>query len=478
MFTKTNEKITLLKYWTTRYLATLCIGLLVIGILSVLWIRHSTLQHRLDIAKFLAEETADRFVSNIGGEPTPREKGGKILRDHDKTLGLEKPFIYIVNNDGDILSSSIPIRDDDRMSFRFPPSILQSKKEIQKVHASNDDIFYAVKAPIKSNNVQLGSVILLMAEKDLVKVNEEYRLLGIMLVSLALLGWLAIYLLTRRLSRPIQDVAKAAKQVQEGNYDIQLHHEVKEKEVHELVSSFKEMTSRLETLESLRAELLAGVTHELKTPVTSISGLLQAVKDDIVEGEEAKEFLAISLKEVGRMQKMVADLLEFNSFSANALPVTLEPHDINSVVKEIVYQWQVTQEDEEIKIDLHLQDQSQQVMVDTTRLQQIFINLLNNAKQAMEEEKRIDITIHPLVQGEIAIDVRDRGIGIPEAEQAYVFERFFRGEGKKFKVRGLGLGLAFSKMIAKAMNGDLFLKETSTEGTTFTLIISATNAPQ
>ena len=81
----------------------------------------------------------------------------------------------------------------------------------------------------------------------------------------------------------------------------------KEQEVYELIHSFKEMTSKLEKLEALRTELLAGVTHELKTPITSISGLLQAMKDDVVSGEEAKEFLKISLNETEKMKKMVED---------------------------------------------------------------------------------------------------------------------------------------------------------------------------
>src|SRR5690606_39001734 len=129
---------------------------------------------------------------------------------------------------------------------------------------------------------------------------------------------------------------------------------VKEQEVHDLVHSFKEMAQKLEQLEATRAELLAGVTHELKTPVTSISGLLQAVKDEVVTGEEAKDFLDISLKETTKMQVMINDLLEFNSFSANALPVTSEQHEANDLIEDMVHQWKLGQEMEGVEVAVSL----------------------------------------------------------------------------------------------------------------------------
>ncbi|MBR8644395.1 HAMP domain-containing protein [[Brevibacterium] frigoritolerans] len=141
-----------------------------------------------------------------------------------------------------------------------------------------------------------------------------------------ILGTGVIYFLSRQISRPIQDVANAAVQVREGNYDIHFkeEEEIKEEEIYELIESFKEMTNRLKVMEKLQAELLAGVTHDLKTPVTSISGLIQAVKDDVVKGEQSKEFLDISLKETQRLQGMIEDLLNYNAISAGAFKIRVQ----------------------------------------------------------------------------------------------------------------------------------------------------------
>lgn len=277
-------------------------------------------------------------------------------------------------------------------------------------------------------------------------------------------------MLTRKLSEPIKDVADAAKQIVTGNYDIHFQKNVKEKEIYELIHSFKDMTDRLRQLELMRTELLAGVTHELKTPVTSISGLVQAVRDEIVTGEESKEFLEICAKETNRLQKMVEDLLDFNTYAMGDMKVSKELLNMNELIQEITHQWLIVQEEDSLKLTTLLPEQSITAATDPLRVQQILYNLLNNAKQAVVGNGTIEVSLSGH-EREIRIDVQDSGTGIPEEERHLIFERFFRGKQKKHKVRGLGLGLPFSRMMAKSLGGDLQLKQSSDAGTTFTIVL-------
>ncbi|QHS23716.1 HAMP domain-containing histidine kinase [Virgibacillus sp. MSP4-1] len=463
MFMKNNKKrIPLQRYWTTRYLYTLAVGLLVVAVISAIWIRHQTFETRINIMNFMAQEISNRFVND---EPVrPEEDVRKFLEERGQFSNMESnPYIYIVNTEGVILSSNRPQSPYEQ---RINPSVLNNDQQVQKLTTDEAGSLYLVKQPIQVGSVLFGWVVVMETEDNLYRVNQEYQQLLMIIAVLALLGWAAIYFLSKRLSRPIKDVAKAARQVQEGNYNIELPSEAREEEVYELVHSFKEMSQQLQKLEGLRSELLAGVTHELKTPITSVSGLLQAVKDDVVSGEEAKEFLDISLKETTKMKKMVEDLLAFNSFVANAVPMTFETHSVHKLVKETIHQWEMTQDDQRPDISISLPEQELQVRVDSVRFQQIMTNLLNNANQAMEATGQIHITVKAGPEL-IHIDVQDTGTGIPEAEQTFIFERFYRGEGKKYKVGGLGLGLPFSKMIAQAMDGDLELLSSSESGTTF-----------
>jgi signal transduction histidine kinase len=413
--------------------------------------------------EFMAEETASRIVHDEKRIPSERD-AFRFLGDRGRFMDLDSnPFMYIVDTEGKILFSNRPQNPWER---QIHPAILINQDEVQRIAMDGKPgDLYVVKKPITIASVLLGWVVFVETQENLSRVDQEYRQLLVMIVSLALLGWAAIYFLSQRLSKPIKEVAEAARQVQAGDYNIDLPSNVKEEEVYELIHSFKEMSLRLKQLEALRAELLAGVTHELKTPVTAISGLLQAVNDGVVTGDEAKEFLGISLKETTKMKKMVEDLLAFNTFAANAVPVTNEIHPINKMVKDVIRQWEIVQDDD-IEIDVSLLDEPVNVQVDPIRFQQIITNLLNNAKHALEGSGNIEVIL-AMEQDYVTIDVKDTGIGIPEEEQAFIFERFYRGEDKKYKVGGLGLGLPFSKMIAQVLGGDLELKNSSPTGTTF-----------
>ncbi|MCP3761074.1 HAMP domain-containing histidine kinase [Domibacillus sp. A3M-37] len=468
-----TRRISLLRYWTTRYAVTLAVGLLVLAMLSVVWIRHTTLENRLDVSEFLAAELAGRIAGsqqNVEDTTQSTYLDQDMLDARDELMKMESPpSIFITDAGGTILSAG---DQDLYKESSFPSAVLEKKSSVQTFSGLNNDaLVYLIKKPIIVDEVTFGWVVMLQPEDEFADLNDEYRLLALFILGSGLLGWAAIYILSRRLARPISAAAAAAKEIRNGNYGVSLMpSKAKEQEVYDLVISFNDMAIRLEQLESIRAELLAGVTHELKTPVTSISGLLQAVKDDVVTGEEAKEFITISLKETERMQTMINDLLEFNTFAANALPVSTAPHELNELTRGIVHEWNLARNSDDIPVHFHPYERDLIVLTDPNRFRQIMMNLLNNAAHAIESKGQMAVTVRNEDPCAL-IDVSDTGIGIPESEKTLIFERFYRGENKKYKIRGLGLGLPFSQLLARAMDGDLELKETSPLGTTFTLKI-------
>lgn len=469
MFTNKQGRTSLLNYWTTRYLITLCIGLVVFGVVATLWINYSEKERRLDIMRFMAAEISERIVDSSG-----RIQIGPFLMpifDRQKTfLQFDgQPFLVILDKNNQVVFTNPPRKFADGLPDNIA-KILNGEQNVDQLTFKHGERIYVVKRKIESNNQTLGWVILMSPEKDITRNIGNLQLLFVMLGALALLGWIVIYLLTRKLAKPIKEVANAAKQIVAGNYDIHLDKNSKEKEIFELVHSFKDMADRLGHLEMMRTELLAGVTHELKTPVTSISGLVQAVRDEIVTGDEARDFLDICSKETNKLRKMVEDLLDFNTFAVGEITIQKEVLNINSLVQEITYQWSIVQEENFIQLEKQLPEQSITAVTDALRVQQILYNLLNNAKQATKEDGKIEVFLYE-DGNEIRIDVRDNGCGIPEEEQPMIFEKFFRGEEKKHKVRGLGLGLPFSKLMAQALGGTLLLKESSERGTTFSLIL-------
>jgi len=455
-----NKRVSLLTYWTSRYVLTLCIGLLLISLIFALWIRHTTLEYRLEMMTFIAEQTANR-LSDTSTREIPSNEDRLLFKFREID-----PELYITNASGKIISTNRPF---DLYTLDFM-SLIQEENLKKITIPELDEVFYVIKKEIEINEEIIGYVFVLESKDQLTKVNQEYGQLAIFIGSLGLLGWVAIYFLSRRLSRPIMKVSEAAKKVQDGYYDIQLPTTIKEKEVYELVSSFKDMASRLQQLEKTRAELLAGVTHELKTPVTSISGLLQAVKDGVVTGDEADEFIKMALVETMKMKTMVGDLLAFNSFAVDAVPVNIKLHEVNQLIGDSISLWEMTNKSDQLEIEYIRLREDKMVSADLVRIQQIIANLLINAVQAMPNGGMITVT---LSEQEAFVEalVQDSGTGIPKNDQPFIFERFYRGENKKYSVRGLGLGLPLSKMMAQSIGGDLLLVNSDEEGTVFKILL-------
>lgn len=417
--------------------------------------------------EYVAAETADRIA--FTDRNNDYNLFNRRLDDRAKILQMDRPpELFITDMNGNVLNSKPlhkgPMPEDHQYHSlqKIPTAILDNDETVQKIQLNKTRV-YTVKKPIVYEDNQAGWVVVMQNASELTDVKQQYQLPVILLIGLGLLGWMIIYLLSKKIVKPIQDVAHAASLIKDGNYEIHLSTDAKEQEIHELLTSFEEMTNRLTQLEKLRAELLAGVTHDLKTPVTSISGLVQAVRDGLVSGNERKEFLEITMKEVHRLQRMIEDLLDYNSLSAGAFSIRTEKTNMNELLKEIVHHWKITL-NEDFDCKVIVPDEIIYRDTDPLRLQQILINLLNNSYQALSKDGSIKIYL-----SNNAIDVQDSGSGIPEKEQPYIFERFFRGEKKKLKVRGLGLGLPFSRMLAKALGADLYLKESTSQGTTFSM---------
>lgn len=474
IFRKNNkEKTPLLYYWTKRYLLTLCGGLLIIGIVSILWIRHNALENRLELTKLVAQEIAEH--ANEMEEGRLKDIRLPFLQDRQKFINEGQPLdAFLKDTSGNVrsLNQNFPLSslESQQLIESLP---LVSELTIKKVTLWNKQRASVVIAPIINGGEQIGSVYIIQPHNQLQHLNkEEYQLLGLLLLSLALLGWFVIYFLSKKLAKPVEEVASAAQHLMNGNYHIKLNEDVQEKELYQLVLSFNEMTKRLYALESLRTQLLAGVTHELKTPITSISALIQAVNDNVIPDNKKKQFLTMSLKEAGRLQNMVEDLLDFNSFSAGSIKVNKEKLNVQATLKEIIYQWEIVHGDALATTEITFVNPEKPLyaMLDSVRFQQIIVNLLNNSLHAIKGKQNGKITISLTYdQQNVNILVEDNGYGIPEDEQDYIFERFYRGKNKKDIERGLGLGLPYSLLLAKAQGGHLSLQNSERSSTIFLL---------
>ncbi len=466
---KPKKLTSMLSYWTIRYIVILFAGFTVIALCSLYWMRETTTDSRLKTAGLLGQEVADRVVSADGELAIPPHMD-KLLDSRLRYFNFKGELcLFVTDKDGNLLYSK-PETSEQDMKKRMTSDLKDSKEPGTK----------AVTTPIPGGGEEeIGQVTLLMNKKSLGASPNELALVAVLLATLILSGWLTIYLLSRKLSLPIRRVAEGARLIRGGQYDVRLEVETKEREIHELVDSFKDMAGRLKQLEEWRALSLAGVTHELKTPVTSIKGLLMAVRDEVVSPEEGKEFLDIALRESGRLERMVADLLDYNALSAGSVEVASERLDLRALLSEIIYQWELTHKRQNAAIAADWPDAPVYAAGDALRIQQILTNLLNNALQAASPERPLQIRIRLAeTENRALVEVADNGTGIAPEDRPHIFERFYRGTRKKLQTRGLGLGLTYSQLLARAQGGELALTDSSPEGSVFALTLPALRADQ
>lgn len=455
-------KPSLNQVFITRYLLALFAGLLVIMFVSVVWIRETTKDNRLDLMAVMAESTANRVVNNL----SDNDNANRLNEPPQFEQLNPRPITVITTIVGEVIQTDPPF-------VSLSPSLSESELASDETvfeKLIDDTTYYLVTAPIENEDVRYGYVVLMSKKSDLVAVEQEYVQLFFMLVALGFIGFITIFIMTKRLTKPITAVSQAAKQIEAGDYQIHLPEGAREREIDELMRGFNQMAHKLDQLESLRTELLAGVTHELKTPVTSISGLLQAIDSGVVQDAEAKTFIKLSLSETAKLKQMVKDLLNFNQFSLDAVKVSLQELELGTLLAGVIERFNLIPEVTS-KGQLNLKVTSPiNLQTDPVRVEQIMTNLLQNANQATDGNQMISVTVTEATTTYI-IEVSDQGQGIEKQDIPYIFERFYRGENKKYTMRGLGLGLSLSKMMAQALGGDLELVETSESGTTFRLTL-------
>ncbi len=448
----------ILTYWTLRYFLILFAALAIIAGGALYGIRETAMENRSRTAAMLGQEVADRVKNSDGTVHIP-DNLNAIL---DERMGLFNMNLDVCLLVADPAGNALFTRP--QMTER------QVEEKLDPNPRSGEPEYQLVRTPIMENGEEIGGVYISQFRKTPAYSSHELMIFAGLFGVLALSGWFTIYLLSRKLSRPIRRVAESARQIRNGHYDVELEVKTGERELLELVDSFRGMAGRLHQLEEWRELSLAGVTHELKTPVTSIKGLVMAVRDDVVSGEEAKEFLDIALQESNRMERMVADLLDYNAFSSGNVEVRRDRLDLKLLVSEIVYQWKLPHECDSIEIDYAFPDEMVYTTGDALRIQQIVVNLLNNGMQAAHPDRplRLHIAISES-NGRIDVEVADNGAGIEESDRDYIFDRFFRSEKKKRQTRGLGLGLTYSRLLARAQGGELQLRSSGPSGTTFSL---------
>ncbi|MCE1252840.1 MAG: ATP-binding protein [Anaerolineae bacterium] len=290
--------------------------------------------------------------------------------------------------------------------------------------------------------------------------------MGLTLLATLLLALLLAALFARSLARPVEDIARAALQVSEGQLDVPPLSVSRILEINTLNNAFSKMTANLRRSEQTRNAFLADVTHELRTPLTVIKGTIETLEDGALDDLEGRDALLSGMhRESERLIRLVNDLLLLTRFDAGMLTLNPQPLELNELVQARCRQYAPLAARRDIKLEIYSSTNICRTLADADRLAQVLDNLLDNAIRHSPDGSSILINLSRVGQ-EWCCGVNDRGPGIPPEHLPFIFERFYRVDtSRNRKSGGAGLGLAISRALILAQHGRIDAESLPGQGT-------------
>jgi len=289
---------------------------------------------------------------------------------------------------------------------------------------------------------------------------------AIALIFAALVG----VFLARGIARPVRQLTIAANELAQGEFDYPLEASSPD-ELGDLARAFRRMRDDLQQMLQARTDLVANVSHELRTPLTAIKGLVETLRAGAVEDTAVRDtFLASIEQQTDRLTRLVNDLLILSRADSQALALQVRPVDLTALAHACVQQ--LAPRAAATQVTLKVEGPSLTATIDPDRIQQVLVNLLDNAIRFSPPGETVNVRISQATDG-VRVAVSDQGPGMDEAEQARVFERFYRGD--KSRVRrddsGAGLGLSIAEALVRAHGGEIGIHSRPGHGTSvwFTL---------
>lgn len=299
-------------------------------------------------------------------------------------------------------------------------------------------------------------------------------LIGSLAAAFAACAYTLTRIITRRILLPLKELNAAAEQIMNGNLDFEIRRQ-SDDEMGRFSAAFELMRARLKqsldrqaAYERSRNELIANISHDLRTPITSIRGYVEGLQDGIVRDEEKfNRYLAVIKGKTEQLDRMIDDLFQFAQLESGRLAMDRRKTDSRELLEAIVSPFEMEFHDGSVRLAVSRPFPSKSVKVDAGRIAQVFENIIENAKKYAGPCSQITISASD-EDDWIRIVVRDNGIGISEEDIPYLFERFYRGEKSRSRAfGGAGLGLAICKQIVEDHGGRIGVQSKPGAGSAF-----------
>ena len=393
--------------------------------------------------------------------------------------------VYFLDTTGKIIDYVLPGQTVVRDRVRLGPvkKFIQNKGSVfvegddPKSHTKTN-VFSA--APLYEDDTLTGYAYIILAGQEQQKVAsgllESYFLKSgvtmfmAALIGSLLIGLLAVWLITRNL----QDIIATVRRFKEGDHKARIAR-ADDKDLAVLATTFNDMADTIEknieelkSVENLRKELIANVSHDLRTPLAIMQGYTETlmIKNDSLSVEERRKYLQIILDSSGKLSHLIAQLFDYSKLEAKQIQPQKEPFYLQELVHDILQKYQLLAREKDIGLNMDTPENLPMVFADVALVERVIQNLMDNALKFTPPGGSVTIALRSL-NTKVEVRVADTGPGIAEKDQAAIFERYRQKSPRGHKEKGAGLGLAIARKILELHDATIRVQSKMNEGTAF-----------
>lgn len=426
------------------------------------------------VSSFLYEGRIQKLI-----EKTLILNGEKIIHSYQTTSsadlipfmqslsGLSGNLLQLYNKDG------TPLLDRNKISLLMDSAQIErvlsgdivrhiDTSEHQNAHVPH---FPVIGLPFQVNGEPYG--LFVTVEKNPIE-DEIMNSIHLMYIIILFFGSFLIIVAARYIVHPILRLTEATKLMAKGKFDVELQTKRKD-EIGALSVSFTEMAQELAKLDQMRQDFVSNVSHEIQSPLTSISGFSKALKQKKLSEESRIHYLTIIEQECERLSRLSQNLLQLSYLQQELHPLKRSTYRLDEQLRKVVIALEPQWTSKDIEMDVQLEAIT--VQADEDQLYQVWINLLNNSIKFTPVRGTIRIEAGKN-NHLITVSITDNGIGIPEEERADIFKPFHKvDKSRDPSVKGNGLGLSIVKKIIDLHTGDIQVSGAPGTGSTFTVTL-------
>lgn len=378
-----------------------------------------------------------------------------------------KAEIWVVNRQGTVVVDSDRSARTGTVIEEFDPTATGNKSYcIGDYYGQFPYDVLSVSAPITGNYNTYGYVLVHLPMSQIGE--ESNSSLNVVYISAAVIFVLSLVILlvfTKTVYVPLKKITEGANEYAEGNLEYHIDVTTRD-EMGYLAATLNYMSDELNKMEEYQRTFIANVSHDFRSPLTSIKGYLEAIIDGTIPPEMYEKYLKRVITETERLTKLTQGMLTLNSLDSKGY-LSRSNFDINRVIKDTAASFEGTCDAKNITFDLTFSDSIQMVYADLGKIQQVLYNLIDNAIKFSHNDSTIFIQTY-IRNEKIFVSVKDTGIGIPKESVKKIWERFYKSDLSRGKdKKGTGLGLSIVKEIVQAHGENIDVVSTEGVGTEF-----------